>query len=285
MTTAADRILMKLDAYECLGLELPHVRTRVPVRRQRAEATDGFEPVVVSNGPEDDFGTVGGQYTIAELQDLVNLWTYRMAQLTKAYADFSPAWVAKDSAAFIDWTNDWNVLQKRYATALDAANSAILMARLNITTPNYLIAAQPQYDGMAKAMRACYPPDGCPVAKGDWDDLFNRLTVAARSLGASPPVDAPPQPTATDADRKAFASTAGIDVAAQATGAQAASTGPLPTGLAKRLQGAGPPGFPSPKTLVWVAVAVVGGILVMSLLPVLLLPGKLAKGVAAAAAV
>jgi len=60
MTTAADRILMKLDAYECLGLELPHVRTRVPVRRQRAEATDGFEPVVVSNGPEDDFGTVGG---------------------------------------------------------------------------------------------------------------------------------------------------------------------------------------------------------------------------------
>jgi len=255
---AADHILLAIDAKEVLtGLRV-------------AERED---PIVVRHGgPDDDFGTVGGQYSVAELQDLLALWQYRMGQLGQAYANASPSWVAKDPSAFIDFTNDWNALQARYAAALKAAQTALGMASYYyVTVPNSLIPANAEYVGLMKAMRQCAPPDGCPVQKGDWADLFARLSAVTQVI------DHPPQPKATDADVQAFKATAQADVVAQVSGAQLA--GPLPASVVTGLQ----------NPFVWMArhkTALVMGaaaLAVLVLVPVLLPPLKLLKGAAALA--
>jgi hypothetical protein len=244
---------------------------RVPRVRQRAR---GVEPVLIGGGAS-DFGTIAGAQTVAELQDLVNLWSTRMAQLTQAYADFSPTWVNKDAAGYEAWTNDWNALQARYQAALSNANSAITAAKINLFTPNNMIPAPTEYTALAKAMHQCYPPDGCPQAKGDWDDLFDRITAAQKAAGAAVLVDAPPQPTATDVDLKVFAATAPVDPIAQLTGQQLG--GPLPTGTA-----AGLAGFlkwiSAHKTAIEVGAVVVGaGVLLSLVLPAVMVPLKVAK--------
>lgn len=281
----ADRILLSLDAYECWAVS-------EEVRAAMARAEGDVEPVLTGRGAA-SFGTVAGQQSIAELLDLMNIWAAKMSQLGQSYGSLSPAWVAKDPAAFTDWTNDWNTLQSRYASALSSANSAVTLSKLNVFTPNSLIPAQPQYDALLKALLACAPPDGCPYVKGDFDDLFKRLSAVAITLGAPAVTQNLPQPTATDVDGNLFAATAPVDVVAQVTGAQAATTGPLPVGLVKALQGApnlgGPLGALSwlvnHKTAVLVGVvAVGGGIVLLELLPVLMIPAKAAKGIAALAA-
>jgi hypothetical protein len=240
----------------------------------------------------DDFGTtVGNQMSVAELQDAMTLWSTRMSTMTQKFADMSPAWVARDSGGYTAWTNDWNKLQARYKTALDAANSVVLQAKLSVFTPNSAIPAQAEYDGLAKAMRQCYPPDGCPTVASDWADLFNRMTAAAQMLSVPVPTDTVVQPTATDLGQQVFAATAPLDAVAQATGAQEA--GPLPTGLAKALQGAPNLGggwaflswLVNHKTGVLIGVVtLVGGLIVVQLLPLLMVPAKIVKGIAAVAA-
>jgi hypothetical protein len=163
---------------------------------------------------------------------------------------------------------------------MSAAQSAVDLAALNVLTPNSAIPAQVQYDGIMKAIRQCYPPDGCPTTKGDWDDLVTRLSAAAKSLGLPAPVITMAQPTSVDLDQQVFASTANLDVIAQATGLQ--KKGPLPQA---------PDGL---SWLAWIekhktglvvgAVVIVGGILFIQLAPVLMLPFKAAKGIAALAA-
>jgi hypothetical protein len=257
--TAAERILLRLDAHECWGSK----------GRSRPPAT--LDPVVVSRGPPAVFGTVLGAQSIAELQDLISVWTYRMQQLGQAYGDFSPTWVARDSMAFVDWTNDWVRLQNRYSAALKNAQSAVTLSRLSFATPASLIPAQAEFTALAKAMRQCYPPDGCPVVKGDWSDLFDRLTLAAKGAGAQPPADNPPQPVARDVDIQAFAATAPVDVVAQATGAQ--KGGPLPLGASGWLS--------KHKTaLVVGGVILAGGVALAYLGPMMGLAAKSAKGLA-----
>jgi hypothetical protein len=257
---AAARILLQLDAQD--------IWAEGRVRSSNADAVlFGVEPVVVAGGG-DQFGTLAGLITTGELQDAVNLWTYRMKQLAQAYADFSPAWVARDQAGYIAWTNDWTALQTRMSAALADANATFTL------TP-----AQTRYDALAKAARACYPPDGCPVVKGDWSDLFDRLNAAKAASGSPAVVDNPPQPTAVDYDIQAFKATAPVDVVAQVTGAQL--SGPLP-GNSPLL------GF-----LKWVTAheegiliggaLVIGGVLLVQFLPAIMLPFKVGKGIAALA--
>lgn len=267
---AAERILLALDAHDCWA----------PGRALLRERASPADAIVIDRGPSSDFGTVAGQQSVAEVQDLMRIYASAVSQLAQQYAGLSAAWHARDAAAFTDWTTDWTKFQARYNAAVSAANTAVTLAAVNVFTPNSLIAAQPQYDGIMKAIRQCYPPDGCPVVKGDWDDLVARLSTAAASLSLPPVVLNMPQPGATDIDQQLFASTSNLDVVAQATGLQA--TGPLP-------QGSSSLGFlkwiVTHKTGVMIgAVAVVGGIILIQLLPVLMLPFKAAKGVAALAA-
>ena len=134
----------------------------------------------------------------------------RMRRLGEAYDAFAQKWAASDPAKFADWTSDWKALQARYAAALANAGTFTW----NSTS----------YESLAKAMRQCYPPDGCPVRKGDWNDLFDRLTTATRAAGAAPPTEVPAHLVGQTFGERLFAGSAPLDVLASATGEQARST-------------------------------------------------------------
>lgn len=264
--TPADRILLSLDAHECLaGLSF--------------DLEGGLcEAPVIQNG-EASFGSIAGVQTVDELQFIMKSWAYRMQQLGQAYAAIATSWKAKDPTAQAGWLADWNALQARYNAALGPANAAVTGAALSILRPNNMIPAQGEYDGLMKAMRQCYPPDGCAVRKGDFDDLNMRLQTAATSLGGAGPQYADqPQPTSTDFDQQLFAATAPIDVIAQVTGQQAG--GPIPPGPMDFLKW-----LKEHKTaLIATGVILVGGLVLLELKAVTAIPLAAAKGLAAIAA-
>jgi hypothetical protein len=219
MTTAGQRILQALGAGQIHARPLPAV-----------------------------FGTIGGQQTVAELKDLVNLWTERVNSLQTAFSAFSAKWMAADPNGFNAWMNDWVHLLSRRDAAMVTVNEQIKAASSN-PLPDSAIVAQAGYDALSKAMRQCYPPDGCPVQTGDWDDLFSRLTDATNQYGGTAPVDNPPQPTATDIDQGVLATTAPLDVIAQITG-----------GLAPTLPGTGILAWMlDHKTIILIGVTIIGG--------------------------
>lgn len=172
-----------------------------------------------------DFGTIGGKQTVAELKDLLALWNERMNLLQGAFTGFSARWMQADPNGFNDFMNDWVHLNERYQAAVTASNQDLSLAKIN-PLPEDAIVAQTSYDQLSKAMRQCYPPDGCPVQKGDWDDLYARYNAAAQQFGGSLVVDKPPQPTAPDIDQQALATTAPLDVVGMITGQIAPPGGP-----------------------------------------------------------
>jgi hypothetical protein len=181
-------------------------------------AADAADPVVIQHEHSSQFGeTPLGEKSVADLQNVLTNSDTKMKGLAQAYADFSPTWVNRDRQAFVDWTNDWSALQSRYQAAADKANTAITLAKLTIT-PNSMIPAQAEYDGIAKALRQSYPPDGGPQTKGDYQDLYDRLSAAR---GANVAIAPMVQPTATDWQQAAYAATAPVDIVAQATGEEA----------------------------------------------------------------
>lgn len=137
-------------------------------------------------------------------------WATNMQRLGERYNAFSTKWATRDPAAFADWTNDWKALQARYAAALANAGTFTL----NSTS----------YNALMKAMRACFPPSSCPTSKGDWEDLFLRLTTATKAAGEAPPTEDPAHLVAQTAGEKLFADTAQLDVIASARGDQARQT-------------------------------------------------------------
>jgi hypothetical protein len=163
-------------------------------------------------------------------------WAARMLLLGQGFDAFGAAWAAKDPAAFTDWKNDWVALQARYAAALANAGAFTL----NSTS----------YNALMKAMRACFPPSSCPTTKGDWEDLFNRLTTAGGH-----PQDVAGHLVAQTGGEKLFADTAKFDVVASATGEQARKTAlPELDWLAAH------------KTALIVGGVVVGGVVVLAVL-------------------
>jgi hypothetical protein len=231
-----------------------------------------------ASGGASDFGTINGQQTIDELKDTVSLWEERMTSLGNSFAAFSPTWVGRDVQTMAAWSDDYQALTNRYSAAHAAAQSAISLAAWN-PLPGNMIVAQKEFDGLAKAMRQNYPPDSATTKKGDWFDLYNRLHDAQTAAGAPPIEDHPPQPQATDVDLQALQVSQPFDPIAVLTGALAPpKTGPLSV-----------PPFTWLKWLVdhkkGVMIAggvLVGGVVLFSVMPILLLPAKLAKGATAA---
>jgi hypothetical protein len=251
------------------------------------------EPLVIAHDVADAFGGLLDYKSAGDLKDLVAQAALRVAALDRWYAQASPIWVNKNSAAFVAFTNDRVALHSRFDPALAKAQSLLTVAKYSVMTPDVVIPATDEYTALAKAMRQSYPPDGGPTTKGDWQDLFTRAVQVSPSLGIPAPTDKTIQPTAADLSGAAFAQTAGVDVVAQTTGGQATSTGPLSTGAAekaKQLGGAlAEGGGDTFNLLVWLAkhqraviitaAVVAGGIGLLSIMPVLLLPAKAAKGI------
>jgi hypothetical protein len=157
--------------------------------------------------------TLLGKPTVAELKDLLAAKDYTIGQLDRAYADFAPTWVARDSAAFTDWTSDWNAFHKRYDTARTAAQRAIDFAKLNVA-PESLLVAEDEYGAVLKALKQI---DGT-ITKGDLQDLYDRIAGA----GKTPDLSRTPQPAATDMDLRAYSAADRTLKAVEAVGKAAA---------------------------------------------------------------
>ena len=252
---AAYQILTALDADGCLARGAP---ARAVRKVPRVEA-----PALPREGGA-DFGWSG-----SDLSDAITNWQKRMGDLVANYTKLTPSWQASDPAGFADFTNDLRVLQSRYTPALANAKS--------VADSTFGWGTDAAFDALAKAMRASYPPDGGPVSKGDYDDLYARIAAAARAAAA--PLQSTPltQPTGTDWGMAFFKATAPLDVIASATGQQAPTKAPFGGPALKWVAD-------HYKGLIWTAGVVVGGVLLLELFPVLMMPVKAAKGLAAVAA-
>lgn len=248
------------------------------------------EPVVLPGGGSQFGTTLLGDHSVDDLKDLIKSGTYRVQQLANAYGVFAPTWVAKDPTTMGDWTNDWAAFQHRWETALAAANSKVnsladsigRIATLGLMGTSDT-SAETEYIALAKAMRASYPPDGGPIAKGDYDDLLARLATAkGQTVAQAVDLSQMPQPQAKDVDLSVFKATKNADVIAMATGEQ------KPSGMLWD----GPLGYLArvlvwtknhPVATQWIIVGVAGGIAIGIVWPIISLPFKAAKGVAAIA--
>jgi hypothetical protein len=239
-----------------------------------------IEPMAIVHAVNDDFGTgLFGDHSPNDVQDSINLFDARMAALGQSYANLGPTWVQKDPAGFTAWTTDWSNLQSRYAAARAAASSA--------TIPIIgAFSANSAYDALLKSVHQNAPPDGAPMAKGDIDDLENRL-VAAGGQNVAPAHL--PTPTSTDLDMAMYTNPA-FQAAANAGQGVAGAVGDLArTGA--NLAGAGKEGLDfiawltAHKTLV---LAIGGGVLGLmilgSILPLIASASKGARVIGALAA-
>jgi hypothetical protein len=294
---AAERILLSLDAHECWAGGARALRPPSAPPEVLAAGALAAEALAIAHPIHDDFGGLLDWKSVSDLKDLVTQTGSRRAELDRWYAQASPIWVRLNPNAFTDFTNDRVAFNARFDAAMAKAKSVVDGAKYAVMTPDAMLPATDEYTALARAMRACYPPDGCPVVKGDWVDLFNRATSVSPSLKIPAPTDKTYQPTAADMGRAVLAATAPLDVVAQVTGAQSTATGPLPQQAAEAIKEAAPKIAASTgevgSMLLWLAehqralvigaVVVVGGIGLLSILPVLMLPAKAAKGLTLAA--
>lgn len=141
--------------------------------------------------------TVAGVPSVAELRDLVAAKDFEMAAMTKSYADWSPAWVAKDPAGYIDYTNDWDALQKRYASARHMADNDFSGVGTVIASAALDETQIPAADGW-NAILSALKRDPTTISKGDLQDLYNRIVASG---APSPDFTGMPQPKkGSDAD-------------------------------------------------------------------------------------
>jgi len=141
--------------------------------------------------------TVLGHHTVAELRDWLSALDYEAGQIASAYATFAPTWQAQDAATHHEWASDWKALQARYHAARARAQFATLRAQIDVGVPDSMIPVEDEWQGVLHALAKT--PGA--VGKGDFQDLYNRLSAAQ---GKPVDVSKTPQPTATDADLSAY---------------------------------------------------------------------------------
>lgn len=128
--------------------------------------------------------TILGQYTVAELEDLIAAKDYAVNQLSYAYfGDAGKHDLHKD----ITWPADFTALSIRYNDAKSKAQNLISALKVsNPLIPNNLIPADATYKAILKSLRTS--PN--TISKGDLQDLSNRLAA----LGIQTDYSAMPQP-------------------------------------------------------------------------------------------
>jgi hypothetical protein len=153
---------------------------------------------------EDDFGTVGGFHTVAELKDFIAAKDYQIAQTEKVA--FDPAIVARltagDISQQVKWANDWGAMKTRYNAVRGPAMLKVSAASV-VPIPNNTIPAEPEYQAVFKAVRQS-GIDG-QQTPGDLLELMGRLGKLPMDP-AAPAIKVDesgiPQPTAPDLDQQ-----------------------------------------------------------------------------------
>ena len=141
--------------------------------------------------------TILGHHTVAELRDWLAAVDYQANQIAGSFKSFAPTWSAHDGATARDWSSDWSAFLSRYRTARARALLVIGRAQVELGIPDSVIPVEDEWQGVQNAL-ARTPGS---IAKGDFQDLYNRLSAAQAK-----PIDmsATPQPTAVDADLGAY---------------------------------------------------------------------------------
>jgi hypothetical protein len=141
--------------------------------------------------------TVLGHHSVGELRDWLSAIDYQAGQIAAAYAAFGPTWQVQDAAAHHEWAGEWKALHSRYGAARSRAQFAIARAQLEVAIPDSLIPVEDEWQAVLHALAKT--PGA--VAKGDFQDLYNRLAAAQGK-----PIDLSkmPQPTAADSDMSAY---------------------------------------------------------------------------------
>lgn len=135
-----------------------------------------------------------GQWTIAELKDLIADKDDEMRALKNGLAAFGPTWGVKDKDAYVAWLKDYSALCSRYARARKNGDLTIQAARLSPLSDDM----QPANDAYVAILRALQKVEGTRTP-GDKLDLMIRMTDAGGKLEFHPP----PQ-TAKDWDLLVF---------------------------------------------------------------------------------
>jgi hypothetical protein len=131
-----------------------------------------------------------GKHTVDELQDLLTARDHANDEVAKARA-------AHPNVAAIDptWDRDWGAFMARYKPAQRAAVIKVSENAFGLT-PNSLIVAETEYQGILDALSKVHTVDGAAhISPGDFSDLQMRLS----KMGV-PVQYTMPQPKALDVD-------------------------------------------------------------------------------------
>jgi len=178
-----------------------------------------------------DFGTVNGQYTVAELQDLVAAKDVQVANLATQLAEVQGMRVPFDLSGV---QGQYDALKARYDAARADAQKAIDAAAWSWSVPNSLLPADAQYKGLLTALNPKWQQNTWAPGDGSIEDISQTL----KSMGATGKGDKPtPQPRASsDASLGVLKTSSGIlDVAEGAAEGLGALTGKAASGLAKNI--------------------------------------------------
>jgi hypothetical protein len=128
---------------------------------------------------------IGNEYTVGELSDFLKSARYQVTAIRQGYADISPAWVARDAASFVAFTNDLANADADFDATASSAQTEINL------TPGFLLSLAPALS-WADLVSALRP----------YDDLYRRLV---NDQGAKIDMSQNPQPTAPDLDLQTLA--------------------------------------------------------------------------------
>jgi hypothetical protein len=146
-----------------------------------------------------EFGTIAGQYTIAELKDLLTAKDSDMGNLSTMVGQFFSTWQKQNANAANAWHNDWQTLIGRYASAKSSAQNHITLAAVNFM-PDSMIPADDVYRAVLTALNPAWQTNGS--APGSLSDLSQRIALAGASTANLVPT---PQPNSTsDVDVNVF---------------------------------------------------------------------------------
>lgn len=131
-----------------------------------------------------EFGTVNGQYTIAELIDLLAAKDEEIKRIDDAFTAFAPTYPGDFGA----WQTAWTTLKSNYNNAKSSAQNQITAAKLNVV-PNNMIVADQAYKDVLTSLNPSWQQN--TAAPNSLSDLQNQLTKMGATVDNSPL----PQPT------------------------------------------------------------------------------------------